>query len=146
MFKLFRKTKTTTAASVMEHANGSETTLVSTAAPKRKTRREYEPYQAEFSGLSSLGGMPSLGGHMFMEPPSPTKSSRKAQLNMVPAQPFERSPRASVVQARLETVQGRGSMDTLTPTASTSSTSSESTQRKLKKQHKTFFNNAFGNT
>lgn len=106
MFKLFRKTKTTTGASVMEHANGSETTLVSTAAPKRKTRREYQPYQAEFSGLSSLGGMPSLGGHMFMEPPSPTKSSPKAKLNMVPAQPFERSPRASVVQARLETVQG----------------------------------------
>lgn len=99
----------------MANDNGSETTLVSsttttTAAKgekaKNKPKRETEPYQAEFTGLSTLGGMPALGGHMFLPPPSPPKDKElKKELKMVPDQPFT-SRSASVVKERLDVATG----------------------------------------
>ncbi|SPO21535.1 uncharacterized protein UTRI_01022_B [Ustilago trichophora] len=109
MLSFFRKSKT----SVMANPNTSETTLVSAPSTtgkgkqSRKPKYETEPYAAEFTGLSTLGGMPSLGGHFFAEPPVKAKKS-KAQVEpkLVPTQPFKGSPRASFVQDRLSTVQG----------------------------------------
>ena len=106
MLSLFRKSKSSSASTVMANANTSETTLVSAPAKtgkgQRKPKYETEPYQAEFTGLSTLGGMPSLGGHFFVEPPK----AKKTVVKMVPAQPFKASPRASFVEDRLSTVQG----------------------------------------
>ncbi|SPO22344.1 uncharacterized protein UTRI_01022 [Ustilago trichophora] len=109
MLSFFRKSKT----AVMANSNTSETTLVSdpTTSGKgeqsRKLKSETEPYAAEFTGLSTLGGMPSLGGHFFAEPPVKAKKP-KAQFEpkLVPTQPFKGSRRASFVQDRLSTVQG----------------------------------------
>ncbi|SJX61424.1 uncharacterized protein SRS1_10480 [Sporisorium reilianum f. sp. reilianum] len=151
MLSFFRKTSKT---QVMANANASETTLVSTKSQNtKKPKREYS-FQPEFTGMGALGGMPSLGGLMFVEPPSPTEStsSTKRVLKMVPEQPFVSAPRASVVDARLDTVKERESFETYTTTVASpgSSTSSHegaaSYQRKLRKQHKSFFNNAFSMT
>ncbi|GAC96907.1 hypothetical protein PHSY_004491 [Pseudozyma hubeiensis SY62] len=149
MLAFFRKSKS---SSVMANANTSDTTLVSTTQvssgkPKRKTPRETVPYQAEFSGMGMMGGMPAMGGHMFLEPPSPTESAAsKKSVKMVPGQPFKSSPKASFVSARAETAKGRDSFDTMTTTVSTTAGGSTSPQRKLLKQHKAFFNNSFSNT
>ncbi|CBQ70747.1 conserved hypothetical protein [Sporisorium reilianum SRZ2] len=105
MLSFFRKTSKT---QVMANANASETTLVSTKSQNtKKPKREYS-FQPEFTGMGALGGMPSLGGLMFVEPPSPTESTSSNQkvLKMVPEQPFVSAPRASVVDARLDTVKG----------------------------------------
>lgn len=105
MLSLFRKSKST---QVMANANNSETTLVSTKS-KRQTRRETEPYKAEFSGMGMMGGMPAMGTHMFLEPPSPTGSSAgdsKTSIKMVPAQPFKSKPKASFASERVETLRG----------------------------------------
>lgn len=99
MLSFFRKNKSTP---VMANANTSETTLVTPVSKsgKRKTPRQYEPYQAEFTGMG-LGGMPSMGGMSFLEPPAP-----KREVKMVPAQPFRSQPRASFVDERLSSVKG----------------------------------------
>ncbi|CDR88052.1 uncharacterized protein SPSC_03638 [Sporisorium scitamineum] len=103
MLSLFRKSKPCSATGT--NANTSETTLVSQKhAPKPK--REYT-YKPEFTGMGALGGIPSLAGMMFVEPPSPTESnSSKGAVKMVPDQPFKSSPRASFVTDRLDTVKG----------------------------------------
>lgn len=138
MLNMFRKkSPSPTPTSVMSNTNTSETTLVSpTSAPKEgKTRKpKYdEPYKAEFSGMSTMGGMPSLGGHMFMAGPPPAKALKNGGVAKSKPSPVK---------------EGRESMETLTATSSASSSGKEemSVQRKLKKQHKTFFNNSFGNT
>uniref|UniRef100_V5EV94 Uncharacterized protein n=1 Tax=Kalmanozyma brasiliensis (strain GHG001) TaxID=1365824 RepID=V5EV94_KALBG len=146
MLSFFRKTKSTISSSVMTNANTSETTLVpATKTGKRKTPRQTQPYQAEFTGMGGFGGMPN-----FLEPPV-------AAVKMVPAQPFKSTPRASFVDDRVSVLKGmfqpprvqsgRESFDTLATTvAAPASSSSTSPQRKLLKQHKAFFNNSFSNT
>ncbi|KAJ1019456.1 hypothetical protein NDA16_004573 [Ustilago loliicola] len=109
MLSFFRKSSK---SSVMAQANNSETTLVSVASTDKQRKAQKEPYQPEFTGMGSMGGMPSLGGHHFLPAPpvSPTESnSSKSSFTsgpgkLVPSQPFKSSS-SSVVQERLSTAQ-----------------------------------------
>ncbi len=118
----------------MANPNSSETTLVSapasaSAEAKRKPAKYYtEPYAAEFTGLSTMGGgMPSLAGAHFMAPPPLKATKKKVVVKMVPSQPFvgadgAATSSASFVDAKLDTVQGM--FAPLSPSTSPSSSCS----------------------
>ncbi|SNX82723.1 uncharacterized protein MEPE_01429 [Melanopsichium pennsylvanicum] len=114
MLSFLRKKSTNSTTFVMGQSNSSETTLVSdpplTAAgkpAKSKAKYKNEPYAAEFTGLSTMGGgMPSLSGQFFVPPPKAKKSFSSGPGSLVASQPFKNNVKASFVDERLDIISG----------------------------------------